>query len=226
MQVCIALADAAVSVSDSSTGELLNARQVADRLSLSSPQKAVEAVQQTAYQLRRGQVVNNTTIDRQRHEQLAGVRDLGQAGMQWPDQDAMSEIPGEPSTAYAVMAQHDASLAIGQATSTPTLADDGDASAARVTALGARGSGVSQGRGSLDPHQATQVAIAASAMTHQRLREVHTMVDQVAAQRATQPAASTSRDGVTARQDAPRYADRSDYVSPTTGTDAPVTRGG
>lgn len=150
-----------------------------------------------------------------------GVISLEPATAEQDGIDAPGAIGTEPSTAYAAMAQRNANLAIGQAVSTPTLADDADASAARMTALGARGA-VSQGTGSLDPHQATQVAIAASATTRQRLREVHDMVDQVAAQRATVRAGQPSRTTAGTTAVAPRYADRTDYVSPTTGTDSPT----
>lgn len=151
-----------------------------------------------------------------------GVISLEPAAAEQDGIDAPGAGGTELSTAYAAMAQRDANLAISQASSTPTLADDADASAARMAALGARGAVVSHGSGSLDPHQATQVAIAASATTHRRLREVHDMVDQVAAQRATVRAGQPSTATAGTAAVPPRYADRSDYVSPTVGTDSPT----
>lgn len=225
VQVSIALADAAITVTDAATGESLNARQVADRLALVSPHEAVQVVQHTAYQLRRGQVVNNTTIDRQRHEQLAHVQAQGPAGMQWPEQDSTSGNLGASSTAHVVMAETNANLAIDGAASTATLADDGDAAAARVAALGARSAVMSQGRGSLDPHTATQVAVAASTRTRQRLQEVYDMVDQVAAQHAATPTRATTT-GTSSPAVAPRYTDRTDYTSPCVDTNAPTQQQG
>lgn len=172
------------------------------------------AVRAAAPVLEHAQEELNRTRERIEHE----------AGVLTVTRDGITHLePGSPgihlSTAYAHRAEHDATAAIDAAASTPTLADDGDASAARVAAMGARAASVSQASGSLGAQHAASVAVATSAVTRQRLREVHHVVDHVAAQRIRPGVAPA---GPAQPQTAARSTDPTDYPAPRFNQDGPT----